>query len=252
MLRNDEGETTVAGFDGVRRVFAHVRAPGTRARLAVGLDESVVHRGIDREISIAYVQLALFGMLVLLIAWFGGERLIVRPIRALVRTAARFGRADLHVRASDEPWLAEFQPLAAALDDMAHKLAGREEELRVANQHLDALASRDELTGFANRRGFDRALERAWQKFLPMNFPASLEPADERAAAVDHKRGAPGRRATVRANSPIHSNLIDARTTPPSEPSAWVIGRAAIRPGACCTRLIRYSLSTNSCDQRAS
>ena len=84
---------------------------------------------------------------------------------------------------------AEFQPLTAALDDMAHKLAGREEELRVANQHLDALASRDELTGLANRRGFDRALERAWQKFLPMNFPASLEPADERAAAVDHKHG---------------------------------------------------------------
>jgi len=135
-LRNDEGATTVAGFDGVRRIFGHVRVPGTRARLAVGLDESVVHSGIDREISIAYVQLALFGMLVLLIAWFGGERLIVRPIRALVLTAARFGRGDLHVRAGDEPWLAEFQPLAAALDDMAHKLAGREEELRVANQHL--------------------------------------------------------------------------------------------------------------------
>ena len=124
MLRNDEGATTVAGFDGVRRIFGHVRVPGTRARLAVGLDESVVHSGIDREISIAYVQLALFGMLVLLVAWFGGERLIVRPIRALVRTAARFGRGDLHVRAGDEPWLAEFEPLAAALDDMAHKLAG--------------------------------------------------------------------------------------------------------------------------------
>jgi hypothetical protein len=98
------------------------------------------------------VQLALFGMLVLLIAWFGGERLIVRPIRALVLTAARFGRGDLHVRAGDEPWLAEFQPLAAALDDMAHKLAGREEELRVANQHLEALASLDGLTGLAEYR----------------------------------------------------------------------------------------------------
>jgi diguanylate cyclase (GGDEF)-like protein len=75
------------------------------------------------------VQLALFGMLVLLIAWFGGERLIVRPIRALVLTAARFGRGDLHVRAGDEPWLAEFQPLAAALDDMAHKLAAIEDLL---------------------------------------------------------------------------------------------------------------------------
>ena len=181
ILKNDEDATTVAGFDGVRRIFAHVRVPGTRARLAVGLDESVVHQGIDREISIAYVQLALFGMLVLLIAWFGGERLIVRPIRALVRTAARFGRGDLHVRASDEPWLGEFQPLAAALDDMAHKLAGREEELRVANQHLDALASRDGLTGLANRRGFDRALERAWRRAGERSEPLALMMID-----IDH------------------------------------------------------------------
>jgi diguanylate cyclase (GGDEF)-like protein len=180
-LRNDEGATTVAGFDGVRRIFGHVRVPGTRARLAVGLDESVVHSGIDREISIAYVQLALFGMLVLLIAWFGGERLIVRPIRALVLTAARFGRGDLHVRAGDEPWLAEFQPLAAALDDMAHKLAGREEELRVANQHLEALASLDGLTGLANRRGFDRALERAWQHADERREPLALMMID-----IDH------------------------------------------------------------------
>jgi hypothetical protein len=32
--------------------------PGTDARLAVGLDENVVHSGIDREIGIAYWQLS--------------------------------------------------------------------------------------------------------------------------------------------------------------------------------------------------
>ena len=68
-------------------------------------------------------------MLVLLAAWFGGERLILRPIRSLVRTATRFGRGDLRARAADEPWMAEFEPLAAAFDDMARKLAAREEEL---------------------------------------------------------------------------------------------------------------------------
>src|SRR6185437_11133822 len=93
--------------------------------------------GIDREISIAYAQLGVFGLLVLLAAWFGGERLILRPIRSLVRTATRFGRGDLRARAADEPWMAEFAPLAAAFDDMARKLAAREEELRIANQHLE-------------------------------------------------------------------------------------------------------------------
>ena len=164
MLANDDGTMTAPGFDGVQRIFAYVRVPWTQARLAVGLDEYAVHSGIDREIDLAYLQLGVFGLFVLILAWFGGEQLVVRPIRSLVRTATRFGRGDLHVRAAHEPWVAEFAPLAAALDDMAAKLAAREEELQIANQHLEELASLDGLSGLANRRGFDREIEREWQR----------------------------------------------------------------------------------------
>jgi diguanylate cyclase (GGDEF)-like protein len=181
MLANDEGTMTTAGFDRVQRIFAYVRVPGTQARLAVGLDENAVHSSVDRELGIAYLQLALFGMFVLLVAWFGGEQLIVRPIRSLVRTATRFGRGDLHVRAALEPWIAEFEPLAVALDDMARKLAAREEELRIANQHLDELASLDGLTGLANRRGFDRQLECEWRRAGNGQEPVALMMID-----IDH------------------------------------------------------------------
>jgi diguanylate cyclase (GGDEF)-like protein len=180
MLAGDEGTMTLPGFDGVRRIFAYVRVPWTGARLVVGVEEAVVHSGIDREITIAYLQLALFGLLVLLAAWFGGEQLVVRPIRSLARTAARFGRGDLRVRAADEPWMAEFEPLAAALDDMARKLAAREEELQIANQHLEELASLDGLTGLANRRGFDR-LEEEWQRAAQRGGPLALMMID-----IDH------------------------------------------------------------------
>ena len=181
MLARDEGTMTTDGFDGIRRIFAYVRVPWTQARLAVGLDERAVQSGIDREITIAYLQLVLFGMFVLLVAWFGGEQLIVKPIRSLVRTATRFGRGDLHVRATQETWIAEFEPLAAALDDMANKLAGREEELRIANEHLEELASLDGLTGLANRRGFDRQLEQEWQRAGEINEPMALMMID-----IDH------------------------------------------------------------------
>jgi diguanylate cyclase (GGDEF)-like protein len=181
MLAKDEGTLTTFGFDGVRRIIAYVRVPWTQARLAVGLDESVVHSGIDREISIAYVQLGMFGLLVLLAAWFGGERLILRPIRSLVRTATRFGRGDLRARAANELWMAEFEPLATALDDMAAKLAAREEELQIANQHLEELASLDGLTGLANRRGFDRELERTWRQADERRQPLALMMID-----IDH------------------------------------------------------------------
>lgn len=181
MLSHDQGSMTTSGLDGVRRIFAYVRVPWTQARLAVGLDESEVQSGINREISIAYLQLAGIGIFVLMLTWFGGERLIVRPIRTLVQTAARFGRGDLQVRAAHEPWVAEFRPLAAAFDDMARKLAVREEELRIANQHLDELASLDGLTGLANRRGFDRELQRVWQEAGATTLPIALMMID-----IDH------------------------------------------------------------------
>ena len=181
MLANDSGTVTVAGLDGIQRIFAYVRVPWTQARLAVGLDESAVHAGIDHEIGVAYLQLVAFGLFVLLVAWFGGEQLVVRPIRSLVRTATRFGRGDLHVRATQEPWVAEFAPLAAALDDMAAKLAAREEELQIANRHLDELASLDGLSGLANRRGFDREIEREWQKAAESQKPLALMMVD-----IDH------------------------------------------------------------------
>jgi diguanylate cyclase (GGDEF)-like protein len=53
--------------------------------------------------------------------------------------------------------------------------------VRVANQHLDALASLDGLTGLANRRSFDRALERAWQHAGERREPLALMMID-----IDH------------------------------------------------------------------
>ena len=180
-LAHDEGTMTTAGLDGVRRIFAYVHVPWTQARLAVGLAENAVHDGIDREIGLAYLQLILIGIFVLIVTWLGGERLIVQPIRALVGMVARFGRGDLHVRATGETWVAEFEPLAAAFDDMANKLATREEELRIANEHLEELASLDGLTGLANRRGFDRELEVAWKRAAESGRPLALMMID-----IDH------------------------------------------------------------------
>jgi diguanylate cyclase (GGDEF)-like protein len=181
ILAHEEGATTTAGLDGVRRIFAYVHVPWTQARLAVGLDEKAVHNGIDHEISIAYLQLVLIGVFVLIVTWLGGERLVVQPIRALVGMVARFGHGDRNVRAAQEPWFAEFEPLAIAFDDMANKLAAREEELRIANEHLEEMASLDGLTGLANRRGFDRELERAWRRAGDCQQPVALMMID-----IDH------------------------------------------------------------------
>jgi diguanylate cyclase (GGDEF)-like protein len=181
MRARKEGYTTTEGFDGIRRIYGYVSLPWTNARLAVGLGEAEILQRIDRMIFMAYAQLAFFGFLALLAAWLAGEKLIVSPIRALATRAARFGRGEFDTPMQPIVWIAEFQSLAAAFDDMAHKLAERERELRAANLHLTELASSDGLSGLANRRGFDARLEAEWELAAELRRPIALLMID-----VDH------------------------------------------------------------------
>lgn len=182
LLSRTEGSFIANGFDGVRRLIAFARLPGTDSRVVVALDEREILSRIDRETGIAYLQLGLFGLLTLLAAWFGGEQLIVEPIRSLARVASRIGHGELAARPSaQQKWAAEFAPLAAALTDMAAKLAAREHELRTANRHLQELASLDSLSGLPNRRSFDARLETEWQRAHEHGRPIGLMMVD-----VDH------------------------------------------------------------------
>jgi diguanylate cyclase (GGDEF)-like protein len=176
-----EGIVRSAGLDGVRRVYGFVAVPLSDARLVVGFPEAEVLNRIDREIQLAYLQLAFFAILVLIVAWIGGERLVVDPIRSLARTATRLGRGDLTARPERQRWAKEFAPLAAALREMAQKLAEREGELRSANEHLEQLALIDPLSGLANRRNFDETLTRTWREAIRHRRPVGLLMID-----VDH------------------------------------------------------------------
>ncbi|HZS65454.1 MAG TPA: diguanylate cyclase [Xanthobacteraceae bacterium] len=181
MLSRPEGLITAEGIDGERRIYAFAPLPWTGAHIAVGLAETEVLSRIDRMIYFAYGQLGIFGLVALFGAWFAGERLIVTPVRALARHAARFGRGEFEMPLQPQVWMPEFQALAEALDDMARKLAERERELRNANHHLTELATSDGLSGLANRRGFDARLEAEWQLAAELKRPIALLMID-----VDH------------------------------------------------------------------
>ena len=177
----DSGIAAVEGIDGVRRVFGFARLPQTSAFVAVGLDEAEMLRRVDSEMRMAYIQFALIGAFVLLGVWVGGEHTIVRPLRTLARMAVHIGHGNLQIRTTRRRWAAEFAPLAGALDAMAHRLTEREEELRVANAHLEALARHDSLSGLANRRSFDAKLEEEWRESARQKTPLALIMID-----IDH------------------------------------------------------------------
>jgi len=181
LLLRTEGTVTESGLDGVRRVFGFVKLPDIETRFAVGLDEAAILRHVDTEETIAYVAVTAISVLLFAAVWFGGEWLIVRPIRALAATAQRVGRGEVGVRVNDKSWTAEFAPLAAAMDDMATTLAQREGQLRVSNGRLKALARPDGLTGLLNRRGFDADLQVEWRRAAKLQRPLALLMID-----VDH------------------------------------------------------------------
>lgn len=181
MLSRPEGFVIEDALDGVRRIFGYVQLPGTNARIAVGFDEKEVLARVNRETWKAFVELAGVAALVLLSIWFGGERLLVRPIRALADAATRIGRGDVKAHATQLPWAAEFVPLAAALDDMADRLIEREQELRDSNNQLRQLAQIDALTGLANRRAFNERLASEWKLAAHLRQPIAVLMID-----VDH------------------------------------------------------------------
>ncbi len=181
VLSRPSGILSAASLDGERRIYGFTSLEGTNARLVVGFNESEILSNINRQVVIALSVLATVTVAVLLAAWFGGEWMIVRPVRALADKAVRFGRGEFAVDPTAINTPAEFVPLDRALDNMAKQLAMWEQELRKANKRLDRLAMVDELTKLGNRRWFDVKLHDEWHACAAHRAPVALVLID-----VDH------------------------------------------------------------------
>jgi diguanylate cyclase (GGDEF)-like protein len=147
-----------------KRTVSFARLPGSNARLVVSIDEAMVSAGINREIRLAYIQLAFVCLLVLLGALLVVEGLIMRPIQILAGIAQKLGRGERDVRAARHELPTEFMPLARAFNTMAAQLSTRESELLASNNRLSVIATIDTVSGLANRRGFQSRLDFEWHK----------------------------------------------------------------------------------------
>ncbi|MCW8195876.1 diguanylate cyclase [Proteobacteria bacterium 005FR1] len=87
------------------------------------------------------------------------------------------------------------------------EVENREDELRLANQRLEELATRDSLTGLQNRRAFDRRLEELWVQSARSGAPVSLLMLDlDHFKSYNDDYGHPaGDRALTRIAEVLHS-----------------------------------------------
>ena len=174
MLMSSSGLVIEPGLDGVRRIYGFVQLPDTQARFAVGFDAEAVLMRANYGMWTALAELGAMILLALTGIWFGGEKLLVSPIRKFAQTASKIGHGENKSRAAELPWAAEFVPLAVALDDMTDKLDARERELRDLNDQLHELAHTDALTGLANRRTFNSHLAKAWKAATRLQQPIAV------------------------------------------------------------------------------
>ena len=132
----------------------------TPVTIAMSTLLSAVYADANRVLKQSVAGIFLVMLTLILCAWFGTERLVMRPIRSLLAMSARLRSGDFAARTGMKPGNEELSQLGSALDRMAEQLERRDAKLNRALEELRTLAVTDVLTGLHNRRYFYDALRR--------------------------------------------------------------------------------------------
>ncbi|HEX5803667.1 MAG TPA: response regulator [Azospira sp.] len=134
------GFAELTGIDGVRRLNAieplRQLEGGKCLHVRVGVPKDEVYAPIEREFRRNLAAMLAASMLVLAIAWFGGDWLLLRRMHRLTTAARRLGDGDLAVRSGLPPAADEIGQLARTFDDTAARLQDREQRLLDTDRSL--------------------------------------------------------------------------------------------------------------------
>lgn len=168
---------TATGLDGVARLYA-VENVGLNPdgvapiRVIVSTPSHLIFAEADETLLRTASGIVAITILLMVIAWFGAEVLVLRRVRKLLNVADRIRTGDLAARAGFGEGTEELNRLGSALDAMAQELQIRDGELRNAMHRLNHQAATDQLTGLPNRRYLWEALGaelmRARRKHTPL------------------------------------------------------------------------------------
>jgi diguanylate cyclase (GGDEF)-like protein len=154
--RDGRGELRLYAF---RNAIVHGEGP-MLATIVASVPLAVVHEESMRLLTQSLSGISIVTLALILIAWFGAERLVLQPIRALLAMSARVRSGDFAARTGMQASREELSQVGSALDRMAEQLQRRDARLSDALEKLRTLAVTDALTGLYNRRYFWDALKR--------------------------------------------------------------------------------------------
>ncbi len=164
-------------LDGVSRLYA-VENVGTNPdgvaplRVIVSTPSHMIFAEADEALRRTAFGILAITILLVVVAWYGAEILVLRRVRTLLNVADRIRTGDLAARTGFGEGTEELTRLGSALDAMAQELQIRDGELQNAMQRLNHQAATDQLTGLPNRRylweSLGAELMRARRKKTPL------------------------------------------------------------------------------------
>ena len=135
LLQQPEGLVRARGADGVERLFAFRQVEGSAWRVTAGVPLDVVYASADRALRNGVLACALLLALALAVAWRLG-RAMVRPLDALVTTAARVAGGDVMARVPLLHGAPEFSAVAQGFNQMLDARLAAEAALRRSQENL--------------------------------------------------------------------------------------------------------------------
>ncbi len=155
LAHGQEGATEENGFDGVQRMHVFIPFYSTAAKqvyVSAGIPTDAVYADANALLLRALLVLALVTVTVVVVTWVGGNKLVLRPMNALMDATRRLGRGNLGARTGLPHSTEEFGQLARGFDEMAQSIEERERRERasearftnIVNLAADAIISVDE------------------------------------------------------------------------------------------------------------
>jgi diguanylate cyclase (GGDEF)-like protein len=162
---------------GFQRLYATRKtshAGGSSLSVIISMPKSMAYDHIQHALTKTLLGIAAATVALLAIAWVGGERLVLAPIRVMLGVTGRVRSGDLTARTGMPSGPEELSQLGAALDAMTEQLSERERALNEALEKQTRLALTDSLTGLYNRRFLWDALQRQIAVSKRTGYPFSI------------------------------------------------------------------------------